>query len=128
MANGVLIIDDDEDDCLLIEESLHQVGILERIVSKRGAMDGIRFLEETKDDLPKVIILDLNMPEMNGLEALQEILKRYAVKIIIHTTTCSDETISKVKLLGGFDCVKKGTSYSDNLKFARKVYDLLNAV
>lgn len=125
--NGVLIIDDDEDDCRMVEESLHQVGIRERIEYRLSAEEGLEFLEEQRERLPKLVIIDMNMPLMNGTTGLKKIVERYSIKVIMHTTYCTDELVKEVKLFGGLDCVKKGTSYADNLRFAKRVSELLKA-
>lgn len=124
-SDGVLIIDDDEDDCRMVEEGLRQIGILERIEYKLGVKEGLEFLEDQKERLPKVVIIDMNMPLMNGTTGLKKIVESFNVKVIMYTTYCTDELVKEVKTLGGLDCVKKGTSYADNLKFARRVFDLL---
>jgi DNA-binding NtrC family response regulator len=126
MGEGVLIIDDDEDDCMELEESLIHVGSRVRVDYRMSAESGLKFLSEHKNDLPKIVVIDMNMPGMNGISVLRQIMDNYAVMTIMHTTSCNEALVREVKSLGGIDCVQKGTSYADNLRFARRVLELLN--
>ena len=76
----ILIADDDEDDCLLAQEALNKVGIPHRLdIVSNGIMlmDYLRrqgeFEHLQNQPLPGLILLDINMPKKNGLEALREI-------------------------------------------------------
>jgi two-component system chemotaxis response regulator CheB len=126
MGDGVLIIDDDEDDCMELEESLIHVGSRVRVDYRMSAESGLKFLNEHKNDLPKIVVIDMNMPGMDGISVLRQIMDNYPVMTIMHATSCNESLAREVKSLGGIDCVQKGTSYADNLRFARRVLELLN--
>ena len=128
MANEILIIDDDEDDCREFEESLVQLGGSARVEYRLSAEGGLQFLEEHKLDLPKVVVIDMAMPSMSGIKAMQKIIANYRINTIMYSTFCSDEIVKEVKALGCIDCMQKGTSYTDNLKFAKRVLDHLKAL
>lgn len=89
----ILLVDDDVDDCLLTQMALcRQVPYRLIKTLPNGAA-----LLETLDQasvLPRLVLLDLNMPIMNGLEALEVIRQneRYAgLPIVILTTSDLDE-------------------------------------
>ncbi len=71
----LLCIEDDEDDSLWIEEAAREVdpGLL--FVNKRNGRDALTFLNRQKQEhyLPCLILLDINMPVMNGRETLAAI-------------------------------------------------------
>lgn len=128
MEYSILIIDDDPDDCLLIEESLYQAGWKHTVNTSVGGVEALSFLatQRTQGTLPLAVILDMNMPAMNGLEVLTKLKELYAnIPVLLYSTSCTDDLIKRSKELGAYDCVKKGTSYSDNVKFARKVLELV---
>jgi CheY-like chemotaxis protein len=131
MEHSILIVDDDPDDCQIIEESLYQAGWKHAVHFAIGGHDALRFLElqRTSATLPVIIILDVNMPAMNGLEVLAKLKEdRYRhIPVILYSTSCSDELVLKSKELGAHDCAKKGTSYTDNIKFAHRVLALINS-
>jgi CheY-like chemotaxis protein len=88
----VLLVDDDEDDCFLTQIALgreaphHIVKTLPNGSALLAALDQASVL-------PRLILLDLNMPIMNGLEALEQIRQqeRYAGLPIVILTTSDQE-------------------------------------
>lgn len=64
----ILIIEDDDNQRLLYREELEELGY--RVIEAANAEEGLRLVEEEKPDL---VILDIWMPDMNGLEALTRI-------------------------------------------------------
>jgi CheY-like chemotaxis protein len=121
----ILLVDDDVDDCELLEETLREVGITLTINVVHDGPAAFEFLKNLDGNLPKVIILDVNMPMMNGMEFLSKLNSLYTIPVIMYTTTCDDNLIREAKELGAIDCVKKGTSYVDGLKFAKRVAQLV---
>ncbi|RAV99541.1 response regulator [Pseudochryseolinea flava] len=124
MQRSILIIDDDEDDCMLIKDSLVQIGIRHPIKIVLGGQQALDLLQTLTLELPLLIILDLNMPLMDGFQVLDRINSDYKIPVVMYTTSCDDETVAKAKSAGAIDCIKKGTSYADNLKFAKYIFDL----
>jgi CheY-like chemotaxis protein/uncharacterized metal-binding protein len=77
----LLIVEDDESQRLLYEEELQEEGY-EVVLAKNGK-EALKSLEESLIDL---IILDIRMPEMNGIGALGKIASRYKkTPVILHT-------------------------------------------
>jgi two-component system response regulator (stage 0 sporulation protein F) len=77
----ILIVEDDEAQRLLYREELEEEGY-EVVLAKNGK-EALKRLGESLCDL---VILDILMPEMDGLEALGKIVSRYKkIPIIIHT-------------------------------------------
>lgn len=131
MEYCILVVDDDPDDCQIIEESLYQAGWKYSVQFAIGGHEALNFLESqrTSGTLPVVIILDVNMPAMNGLEVLAKLKENHyhSIPVILYSTACTDDLILRSQELGAHDCVKKGTSYTDNIKFARRVLALINS-
>ncbi len=64
---------------------------LEKVLEKRGfdvrfALSGKEGLEQLANDIPDVVLVDLRMPEMGGLEVLREIRKKHAQLPVIVMT------------------------------------------
>ncbi|HUR11501.1 MAG TPA: response regulator [Flavitalea sp.] len=87
----VIVIDDDEDDRFLIREGLQKAGCNKEIIQFENGREFLRFLQGIpKNEHPSIIMLDLNMPVMDGKEVLKE-LKGNArfrqIPVIIYSTS-----------------------------------------
>ncbi len=72
------------------------------------ATNGLEGLNKFKEINPDMTFMDLTMPVMDGLEALEEIIKidKNAI-VIVSTADVQPKSISKVMSLGAFDVIKK---------------------
>lgn len=127
MNEWILLIDDDRDDCDFLKENLIEIGLKSSIEFAHDGPAALELLERCHENYPKLIILDVNMPFMNGLIVLAKLNVGYNIPVILYTTSCNDALIREAKALGAIDCVKKGTSFSDNMKFAKSVFDFVSS-
>lgn len=69
--NVILLIDDDEDDKQLLDRTIKKMGPRYKVLQAENGEEGIKLLNRLKTDqlLPCLIVLDLNMPKMDGKEA-----------------------------------------------------------
>ena len=82
MKKKILIAEDDDSLRLLYEEELKAEGY--EVLSARNGKEAIQQLEETRPDL---ILLDIVMPVMDGMEALGRILRKdRRIPIILNTS------------------------------------------
>jgi two-component system chemotaxis response regulator CheB len=75
------------------------------------AMDGLLGLKKIEELRPDVVTLDLEMPRMDGLDTLREIVRLYAIPVIVvssHTSKGAYSTLNALSL-GAFDFVAKPT-------------------
>ena len=96
----ILLVDDNEGDILLTREALEEAKIVNRISVAYDGMEAIRFLRGaspfTHRDTPDLILLDINLPKMDGKEVLGIIksdpeLRR--IPVIMLTTSSSEKDI-----------------------------------
>lgn len=88
----ILYAEDDEDDQQLVTDHLMKFSSDIEIVIQNNGVDALSYLNNLSPNevAPCLIILDINMPKMNGLEALEQIRKnkRFAnTPVIIFTTS-----------------------------------------
>ena len=98
------------DDSALMRKLIPQILERDNMIQVVGtAMDGQFALKKIGDLRPDVVTLDLEMPRMDGMETLREIMKRYGLPVIIvsaHTKTGAAATFRALSI-GAFDFVAK---------------------
>jgi two-component system chemotaxis response regulator CheB len=98
------------DDSALMRKLIPQMLASDESIEVVGtAMDGSFCLKKIEELKPEVVTLDLEMPGMNGIEALKEIMRRQPLPVIVfssHSTEGASVTM-KALGLGAFDFVTK---------------------
>ncbi len=115
----VLIVDDEDDFRETIVKRLKS-----RKIAAEGAEDGIKALELIDKTEFDVIVLDVKMPGMDGIETLRRIKsKKPHIEVIMLTGHASVEFGIKGMQLGAFDYVMKPAPLHDLLDKIRQAYD-----
>jgi DNA-binding NtrC family response regulator len=98
---------------LIVDDEIAFANTLAQRLQMRGlkvgiAYDGEQALSKLKEDELDVIVLDLKMPGMGGMEVLQEIKKAYPnIQVIMLTGHGTDKDEEQARKLGGFDFLNK---------------------
>ena len=118
----ILIADDDADDRMLTKEALEENRLVNQIrfvVDGEDLMDYLnclgKYSETGSAPRPGLILLDLNMPKMDGREALAEIKadpELRQIPIIVLTTSKADEDIFRTYDLGVNSFITKPVSFA----------------
>lgn len=92
----VLCVDDDPDDQLMVLDSIREIDPTVRVASALNGAEALRFLEEGKQrgQLPCLVLMDINMPLMDGKQAISRIKKDKAldsIKVVMFTTSSSPQ-------------------------------------
>ena len=120
----LLLVDDDEDDCLLFEDALWEVN---NNVLVTIAKDGEQFIRVfNRESVPGVdiIFLDLNMPCKNGFEYLLEIRQDDRLKhvpVIILSTSSEAFAVERAYQLGANFYIRKPGTFSQLKRLIRKI-------
>jgi chemotaxis family two-component system response regulator Rcp1 len=93
----ILLVEDSEGDILLTMELFRESDINNRISVVRDGLEAIQFLKKedgfSNADQPDLILLDINLPKIDGKEVLRFIKRDIMLKsipVIILTTSCSE--------------------------------------
>ena len=123
----LVIAEDDDDDCLLLKEALKRAGVTEEPFWVKNGEELLALLRRRGDAFPGdggpvLILLDLNMPKMDGREALQELksdpsLRR--IPVIVMTTSQADEDIQRCYDLGVCSYIRKPTGFEELVEAVR---------
>lgn len=107
-AINLLIVEDEESDVILTKRALKRSRLKFNVSVAKDGREAIDLLE--KEDLPKLILLDIHLPVMNGHEVLKYIkndarLKR--IPVVVLSGSDVDEDFAKCYQLHANCCVKK---------------------
>lgn len=97
---NILMVEDDSLDVMDMQRSLDKMKILHKTTVARNGEEAIEFLRQTgrnDPNRPDIVLLDINMPKMNGVEFLSVIRKKEEWKDLkVFIVTTSDERVDKV--------------------------------
>jgi len=98
----ILLVEDNKADIRLIQEALKTISLPPQLVTVRDGLEAITYLyqegEYTNALRPHLILLDLNLPQKNGIEVLAEIKsdpRLKSIPVIILTTSNNQNDISR---------------------------------
>jgi len=115
----VLIVDDEDDFRETVVKRLNA-----RKIQSEGAASGIKALEVLKEKDFDVIVLDVKMPDMDGIETLRHIKKmKPEIEVIMLTGHASVEFGLKGMQLGAFDYVMKPAPLNELLDTIGQAYN-----
>jgi CheY-like chemotaxis protein len=123
------IVDDDEDDLLFIHNAFKAVGF-DNVC--KGFYNGGELMQHLKfkpaEEMPDVIVLDYEMPKMNGKQVLKQLRSLpdfFSTPVIFYSDRIDEKLESELKELGAFCCIKKGITPVEQVNFAKAVTEFL---
>ena len=100
---NILIVDDEENIRIILENVFADAGY--RVET---AKDGLQALEKMKRFRPEIVLLDKNMPRMDGLETLRQIKLRHPATVVVMFTAHGDvATAVEAMKQGAYDYIEK---------------------
>jgi CheY-like chemotaxis protein len=95
-SGSILLVEDERINALAFKKGLENIHATNPLIVHETAESALSFLNDTKE-LPAIIILDLNLPKMNGIDFLRivkkdERLKRIPVIVLTTSTSPKDKT------------------------------------
>lgn len=123
-CKSILLIEDDLVDAMTVRRALKELKVTNPLSHVENGEEAIAHLRDPKKDRPCIILLDLNMPVMNGIEFLQAVkadddLKRIPVVVL----TTSEEQEDKVESfsLGVAGYMRKPVDYRQFVETIRSI-------
>lgn len=119
----ILLVEDDYLDVISVQRTLNKLNAKHQLYIAHNGVEALEFLngsERHEKILPDIILLDLNMPKMSGLEFLGIIKNYYSlknIKIFVMTTSAEEYDVVATQQLGvagyiikplNFDATEKG--------------------
>jgi two-component system response regulator len=133
---SVLLVEDEADDCELAKLALHRAGVACRLDIVRDGVELVDYLFHTgeyrhreSEEMPQLILLDLKLPRLNGLQILQ-MLRRIRwddrenlPPVVVLTSSDQEEDIVQAYHLGAHSYVRKPVDFAE---FTQLIKTLLN--
>lgn len=117
----ILLVEDNPDDVKLTQRALLKSNILNELVVARDGVEALEYLfgtgqyaERDTRQLPQVVLLDLKMPRMDGLELLQRIRadeKTRLLPVVVLTTSTEERDRVESYKLGANSYIRKPVDF-----------------
>lgn len=122
----IYLVDDDQDDRFFIREALQDAGAPAEIIEVENGFDLLALTKGIDNPESTVIIIDMNMPKMNGLETVSIIRSdnRLAATPIVMLSTSSNPTLIQTAYLSGVTrFMTKPSTFDEFAQLAREIGD-----
>ena len=122
----LVLADDDPDDCEIFNAALEKVSSnfsLDIFHNGKTLMEYLRDVEE----LPHLVFLDLNMPLLNGFEALREIRSNERLRnlsVAIYSTSTNEKDIEETLVSGANIYIAKPTSFTKLQEVLERILEI----
>lgn len=117
----ILLVEDNPDDIMLTQRALKRANILNEVAIARDGIEALEYLrcqgnfaELNGKSLPVVVLLDLNMPRMDGQEFLREIRNDESLKllpIVVLTSSREEQDVIESYNLGANSYIQKPVDF-----------------
>jgi two-component system, response regulator len=128
---NILLVEDNPDDEALTLRALRKNRIANDVAICRDGVEALDYLfgrgayaGRNTDDLPQVVLLDLKLPKIDGLEVLRNIRadsRTALVPVVILTSSREDEDIARSYQLGANSYVRKPVDFVEFTEAARQL-------
>jgi DNA-binding NarL/FixJ family response regulator len=123
-SKPILLIEDDDVDVMTVNRALRDSKVTNELVSIGNGEEAIQYLKDESTKKPGIILLDLNMPKMNGTEFLKMVKADKALKkipVVILTTSNSDRDVIETFELGAAGYMVKSVDYEQFVETIRAI-------
>jgi CheY-like chemotaxis protein len=120
----ILLVEDDQVDMMRVTRALKEIHVTNQIVYRENGEDALNYLQDENSDKPCLILLDLNMPVMNGIEFLQAVKKDERLRgipVVVLTTSNDQQDKLNSFNLGVAGYVAKPVDYRQFVEVMRSI-------
>lgn len=126
----ILLVEDNEGDIVLTREALEGGRVINRVSVVRTGVEALDFLlqrnEHADADPPDLILLDINLPRMNGIEVLEHIKTHDVLRhipVVMLTTSASERDIMASYRRHANCYITKPVNFSEFMEVVRSIED-----
>jgi len=123
-SKPILLVEDDRVDTMTVRRALKDLKVTNQLICTTNGEEALEYLRDESKKKPCVILLDLNMPKMNGIEFLKiakrkEELKR--IPVIVLTTSREEQDVVESFNLSVAGYIVKPTDYKKFVEAIRAI-------
>ena len=120
----ILLVEDDQVDVMTVKRALKEIHVTNPVVNLENGEEALKYLRDPNSAKPCIILLDLNMPIMNGIEFLQVVkhdalLRR--IPVVVLTTSEEEQDIANSFDLGVAGYMAKPVDYRQFVEVMRTI-------
>ena len=122
----ILLVEDDRVDVMAVKRAVRELKITTPLVTAANGEEALAYLNDASNTLPAIILLDINMPRMNGIEFLRIAKKDprlRRVPVVVLTTSKEDQDRFDTFDLGAAGYMLKPVDYVQFVDVIRTIYD-----
>ena len=126
----VLVIDDSDPDLLYAKIIIDRAGVAEQVIPFETAMDALAYLQRPEGHNADVVLLDINMPEMDGfqfLDAYERLHADHRARAVVVMLTSSPDPLDRERAMA-YSCVKGYVIKPIDSKSARSLLDIVTGL
>jgi two-component system response regulator len=124
LNNAILLVEDNEDDIELTRIALEQHHLVNRIDVARDGVEALAMLDDPSQSLPAVVLLDLKLPKIDGIEVLRRIRsnpRTRALPVVILTSSREEKDVVASYNLGANSYVRKPVDFQEFVVAAKQL-------
>ncbi len=131
MPRSLLIVDDSEGDLRLLRLAIDEIGWGVEVTTATDGVDALEHLADAHDGVanPDLMVIDLNMPRMNGWELLDRLQARefHGIRRVVLTSSSVPSDCTRAKALGAERCFLKSPNFDGLVTTARQIRALIDS-
>jgi CheY-like chemotaxis protein len=121
----ILLVEDDDVDAMITQRALNELRVTNQLVHKVDGEEALEYLRDQANQKPFIILLDLNMPRMNGFEFLKIVKADNTLKkipVVVLTTSTEDQNVVDGFELGVAGYIVKPVNYMQFVEAIRTLH------
>ncbi|MHB1462773.1 MAG: response regulator [Armatimonadota bacterium] len=91
---SILLVEDDKVDAMTVKRALREINVTNLLATVNDGEQALEYLRDKDNERPAIILLDLNMPKMNGIELLKHMkadVDLRSIPVVVLTTSKADQ-------------------------------------
>ncbi len=128
----ILVADDEEGDVMLLQIALKKAGVGSDLLVARDGQEAVDYLggktlpgQPEAPARPKLFLLDLKMPRMNGFDVLEWLGDRPEYRdlpVVVFSSSCNQEDVNKARQMGAREYLVKPSGIPALVNMMREVH------